>query len=128
MFKVCPKCHYLGSGKKSFLYTMFYGNIYFGIIIIIGGIFNLSYRSDLLGSQIFLAMYSNILIFFGVICIVNHYVGSKTCPKCNCKEMLQLDNPQALKLIKEYDLSVGENTRQTSQDVPNPDSLEAPKP
>jgi len=127
MDKLCPNCHYLGRGKKSFLYTMFYGNIYFGIILIIGGIFNLSYRSDLLGSQTILTAYSSILIFVGVICIVNYYLGTKTCPKCGNKEMLPLDNPEAINLIKKYDLKVGENPSPNIQNEPSSSSLETPK-
>ena len=48
------------------------------------------------------------LIFSGIRQIYGYHRGKK-CPKCNYTPVLSIDDPEALKLIKEYDLQPGEN-------------------
>jgi len=41
--------------------------------------------------------------------------------------MLNLDNPEAINLIKKYDLKVGENPSSNTQNKSSSESLETPK-
>jgi hypothetical protein len=60
------------------------------------------------------------VLMIGVYEVLGYYYGSKTCPKCGNKEMLPLDDPHALELIKQYDLKPGENPQPGSLPETNP--------
>lgn len=105
MNKVCPNCLYLGKGKKSIIY----GNFYLGVGLIIGAIINLSFNSKFFDSNTALVGYSSMLIALGMFWIISNFRGTKTCPKCGNKEMLSLNNPEAIEIIKKHDLKPGDN-------------------
>lgn len=113
MNKVCPNCFYLGKSKESF-----FGSLYLGIGLIAAAIINLSFRVGTLDT--ITVGYCNGLIILGVLSLMNYYAGSKNCPKCGKKEMLSLDDPQAIELIKKYDLKPGENPQPGSLPETNP--------
>jgi len=129
MSKLCPKCHYLGKANKRFLDKWIpYGNLIFGIGFLFSFVQHESYGTGTSDFSFPSFLYSLIALSIGITAILLSFLETKTCPKCGNKEMLPLDDPEAINTIKKYDLKVGENTRQTAQNEPNPDSLETPKP
>jgi len=124
MSKLCPNCHYIGKGKcGNFLYEFLFCSLSLGLMFIALGIVNLIRHSDIsvvnLGWEglpyifIYIALIS-FPFLLGGINIFNYFRGGKICPKCKSKPMLSLDSPEAIKLIKEYDLKVGENSSKQS--------------
>lgn len=119
MTKLCPKCHFIGKGKYyGWFYDFFLANIYLGITLVVVVLYNIT---DEKLSEIDMTWYGFmefILIIvilmipalWGVINILNYLRGGKTCPKCQYSDMLNLDDPDALTLIKKYDLRPGVNT------------------
>lgn len=92
------------------------------------GVFGLSIDGDFLGTGIPTSVLMIIPIVAGIIKIVDYDRECNICPKCNHTPMLPLDNPEAINLIKKYDLKVGNNTSPNTQSEPSSDSLETPKP
>lgn len=126
MSKLCPNCHYIGKGKYgNFLYEFLFCSLSLGLMFIGLGIYNLITRYDTPfptteSALINILTYIVYIVFFsfpfvwGIINIANYFRGGKTCPKCNNKGMLPLDNPESIRLIKELDLKVGEQTSKES--------------
>jgi len=105
MSKLCSKCHYLGQPKQ----PHFFANFYFGLGFVIGGL--IIYLGGSNYGNFDLIRFIVAVIFFLIAAISFRYYakGSVICPKCGNKNMLPLDDAEALKLIKEYDLRPGEN-------------------
>lgn len=125
--KLCPNCHYLGKGTENPISNFFIRNFYLGAILISIGISGISKNSDFFTSEGLISLYSYFLIIWGCYNMLNYFSGGSICPKCSHKEMLPLDNSEAINLIKKYDLKVGENPSQSSQNEPSSRSLETPK-
>lgn len=49
-------------------------------------------------------------ILTGIIKIADYNKESNICPNCNHKPMLSMNTPEAIKIIKDYDLEAGVNT------------------
>lgn len=127
MSKLCPKCNYVGKGKFHSLSSFFIANIYFGALIIAIGL-SYVFRAPISTLEGTLGrIFGFPLIIFGVYNIMNYFSKGKTCPKCSYKEMLPLDDPKALELIKKYDLKPGENPKTQSSLEHDLDPFETPK-
>jgi len=110
MSKLCPKCRYLGKGNFQSHSSLFIANIYFGALTLaIGLSFVLRTQTSILKGTLIQILFGFPLIILGVYNILNYFSEGRTCPKCSYREMLPLDDPQALELIKKYDLKPGEN-------------------
>jgi len=79
------------------------------------------------GSCDSMSTFSIFVSIFGIFCVIKYYRGGNFCPKCNHTPMLNLDNPEAINLIKKYDLKVGENPSSNTQNKSSSESLETPK-
>jgi len=91
------------------------------------GSYGLSIGGDFFGTGIPLSLLMTIPIIAGIIKIVDYDKQNNICPNCNYKPMLSLDNPEALKLIKQYDLKLGENPKPQSSLENNLNPFETPK-
>ena len=118
MYKVCPDCRYFGQAKRNVSRTDFYSGIF---LTIVGGL-ALTVDADILGSRLIYILMMLYVLIIGVYEVLGYYYGSKTCLKCGNKEMLSLDDPQALELIKKYDLKPGENPKTGSLTETTPKS------
>ena len=128
MSKLCPECFYLGKPKKRFLNKWVpYGNFGFGIGFLFFTIYGNEFGRRSSESPLYVFIYSAIAITIAVTVIVYSFIETNTCPKCGHNDMLSLDNPEAINLIKKYDLTVGENPSPSSQNEPSSDSLETLK-
>ncbi|MEW6146101.1 MAG: hypothetical protein AB1598_13905 [Thermodesulfobacteriota bacterium] len=127
MSRLCPICNYIGKGKNDTLSDFFTANIYGAALSIAIGLGFVVRESilDLKGALHHVVGY--FFIMFGVFNLLNYFSNGKTCPKCGHKEMLPLDNPEAIILIKKYDLKVGENPSPITQTESSTNSLETPK-
>jgi len=103
--KICDNCHFMGKGTNSF----WDGYLYNSILLILG-IIGILLQGDFFGSQIIFNVFMVYLIVSSTVQIAKNYYGGKICPKCNHKPMLALDDPEAIKLIKQYDLEPGDNS------------------
>lgn len=136
MTKLCPKCYYLGKGQKRFLDKIIpHGNYVVAASTLSYFLYRISFGVEkleidgpgTLATSIFTLLISTYSIALVILLILFSISGSKTCPKCSYKEMLPLDSPEAINLIKKYDLKVGENPSPSSQTEPSSSSLETPK-
>ena len=103
MLNVCPNCHYVGEDKHDFSPY----NVLYGLFTTIFGLFSLlgTYILDL---HLIYKIVSFLLLLAGLILIRGYFKG-RVCPNCNYKDMTPMDQPEAMKLIKQYDLQVGVN-------------------
>ena len=99
MSKLCPKCFYIGRGKKGPLN----GSFVVGAVFVAIGIYGLTNQDLLFGTYSLWVATNAILIVLGIIRIVEHFVGGKLCPKCGFKPMLKVETREAINLIKEHD-------------------------
>lgn len=123
MAKLCAKCNYLGNAKKWFLDNFFPTfNMFFGIGFIFFAIYGNSFGRRATETPTYVFIHTIIAVAIGIAFIAASLVETKTCPKCGNKEMLPLNDPQALELIKKYDLKPGENPKPDSlpETTPNP--------
>ena len=104
----------MGKGKISF----WDGNVY-NLILLIIGIVGILVQGDVFGSQLLFNILMVYLIVSSTLQIAKNYYGGKTCPQCNHKPMLSLDNQDAMELVKKYDLQPGANKF--------PDTFKAPE-
>ncbi len=123
MYKLCPNCHYFGKAKCNVSRV----DLYSGIFLTLVGILALTVDADILGSRVIYVLMMLYVLVIGIYEIFGYYYGSNRCPKCNNNGMLPLNNPEALKLIKQFDLKVGENSPPNAQIEPKTDTLETPK-
>ncbi len=114
MQKVCRSCHFVGKGKNSW----FDGNIFFGLITVaIGiGVLVTGYFSFL--SHTIKIIFGIFLIITGIYDIIKFYIGGPICPNCKKREMLNIDDPKAIELVKNLDLIVGQNPTQVTDNTP----------
>jgi len=104
MHKLCTNCHYLGEPKFSF----WGGNLYYGIILSLIALVSLPLNGHILGSHFLYVFLAFIVLISGILQIVGYYRGVNKCPICG-NEMLSLNNPEAIEIIKKHDLRPGEN-------------------
>jgi hypothetical protein len=123
MTKLCSNCHFIGAARSNFWGAGFY----YGIFLILIGLIGLFFDGQFIGSHTLYLIGAIFIIVSGILKIFAPYIGYKTCPKCNDKDMLSLDDPKAINLIKKYNLKVGENPTPSSQNEPGSSSLETPK-
>jgi len=105
MVKLCFNCHYIGRSKRSF----WSGNIYVGISFVALGIVGLYFRGETFGSHYLYSIIQTIVIISGILDITKYFIGGKTCPKCDEQAMHSLGTDESIKLIKLYDLNLGDN-------------------
>lgn len=128
MSKLCPKCRYIGKGNFQSFYSLLTANIYGGALCIAIGVSYIARNPITTLEGTLERIVGFPFIIWGVYNILNYFSEGKTCPKCGNKEMLSLDDPHALELIKKYDLKPGENPKTQSSLEPNLDPFETPKP
>lgn len=118
MRKLCPHCLHIGKGKfEGSIYERIFNNRALGIISIALGIYIVINYYDvvfsgfglhsLLNFEIFIAMVSPLL--YGFINLRNYHRGGKSCPKCVSKNMLPINDPSAVKVIRKYGLLPDKN-------------------
>jgi len=104
MPRLCISCHYIGEPSFSF----WGGNIYLGIILSIIGLLGLPINGHFFGSRLIYIVSVLLVLFVGIMHLIGYYRGANNCPKCG-NEMLSLDNPEAIEIIKKHDLKPGDN-------------------
>jgi hypothetical protein len=85
-----------------------------GIFFVAVGIIGLLFRGEVFGHYYLYVLLQIFVIAFGTQHIIQYYIGSKHCPKCNQQAMHPLGKDESIKLIRKYDLNLGENP------LPNP--------
>ena len=103
MLNVCPNCHYVGKDKYNFSPNkIIYGTIstIFGLLLFLG--------TFLLENYGLMRLIAIILLIVGFV-MINKFFKGRVCHNCGYKEMLPIDTPEAIKLIKQYDLQPGVN-------------------
>jgi len=103
MLNVCPNCHYLGKDKHDFSSS----NFLYGLFLAIFGLFSLlgTYALD----KALIYKLVAFLLLIGGIVLIRAYFKGRVCPNCNYKEMLPIDDPRAIEIIKKHDLKTGDN-------------------
>lgn len=103
MLNICPNCHYFGEDKHDFSPD----NFLYGLLMAIFGLLSLL-ATFALDKAI---MYKLVALLFliGGIVIISAYFKGRVCPNCNYKEMLPIDDPGAIEIIKKHDLKPGDN-------------------
>ena len=103
MLNVCPNCHYLGKDKYDYSPNNF---LYGSITTILGLLFLLG--TYILDKHLIYKLVALFLLFGGII-LIREYFKGRVCPNCSYKEMLPIDNPEAINIIKQNDLQPGMN-------------------
>lgn len=88
----------------------FWNGYIFNGIWIVAAIIGLLLQASFFGSYIIFTLLAIYLIISSTVRIVQNYYGGKICPNCNQESMLSLKDPQAVKLIKQFDLEAGVNS------------------
>ena len=116
MLNVCPNCHFIGEDKHDFSS----GNIHYGAFCTLFGFVFLiaTFFSE---STFFYKLIALSMVIIGLI-LIHRYIKGRVCPNCNYKDMIPLDKPEAVKLIKEFDLQPGVNNFPDTFNDQNPSS------
>jgi len=111
MTGICPKCNYLGRGKKR-LFDKWSPNtnLTFGLGFLAYYLYSISYGSTQDQGPIFRLIHSILFLSISIGLIVSSFSESKTCPKCNYKPMLSLDEIETLEKLREKDLKSSKET------------------
>jgi len=103
MLNVCPNCHYLGKDKHDFSSS----NFLYGLFLTIFGLFSLL-GTYVLDKALIYKLVAFLLLIGGIV-LISAYFKGRVCPNCNYKEMLPIDDPGAIEIIKKHDLKPGDN-------------------
>lgn len=112
MTGICPKCNYLGRGKKR-LFDIWWGpntNLLFGLGVLISFIYNISFDNSEFQNSIIGLIFNILSLSIGIGLIVLHFTETKTCPKCDYDPMLSFEDAEALKKLKEKDMKSSQET------------------
>lgn len=117
---VCSKCHYFGKNKNNYSLDDYSDGLFYSIcgviLLILGLIFFEGVTSD-----IFYYLIIIYVLVTGIRRLVRYRKGC-ICPNCTHKPMLALDSPEAIKLIKQFDLEPGESNSSSTINEPNTSS------
>ena len=97
MKRICPKCHFIGTGRHK-------GSL-MAVGIIIGStivLFASNYQKSIEISSLILVLG----LFVAIIGIRNFYTIGKECPLCKQKKIPSIDEPDGQQIIKENNLNV----------------------
>jgi hypothetical protein len=97
MKRVCPKCHYIGTGRHKG--SLLGGGVLLGCAIIL---FGLIYQESL-GIAILVLM---TILFVSPISIRNYYRIGKICPICRHKRMPAINEPRGQEIINKNGLKI----------------------
>lgn len=97
MKRICPRCHFIGLGRRR-------GSLLLGGFAIgLGLFYYAALTSETDKSSVFVFV---LLVVMGLFTIVYYYKFGKKCPNCGYRNMPSIDEPAGLEIIKQNGLVI----------------------